>query len=378
MTDSNRPRRVFILGAGFSKPAGMPLADELTELILRQKYLLDNDEFRAWIGDISERIIQLNRASKEESTASVGFEELFEFARFDIEIWRMRQHDCIVDRNSGDTPWSTAEAISTWLRYMESGLVGVLIACERKRDPSLLLLTFANQLRDGDTVLTFNYDTILESIISAAGKRWSHGFDNAEAADITVLKLHGSVNWWLLPRGETTKGTTVLYEKKDVNRARRVEWPADRPLPGDMADEDPDLEWKYGLHRADDLSFIEQLNERFTGLSKGDPGRPGLGGLGSHKPLHRLVGSGVVWGKAFEALKKADEIFVIGWSASLFDNMARFHFRSLLALRKCPPARIVVIDPGASKNRQNYESVFDEVELIDERVEDVDWEKLLA
>ena len=73
------------------------------------------------------------------------------------------------------------------------------------------MISFAKSLRDGDTVLTFNYDTLLECSLTHCGATWSHGFDAEGASDVTVLKLHGSLDWFLVPR-ENQHGCKMLYE----------------------------------------------------------------------------------------------------------------------------------------------------------------------
>ncbi len=46
-------KRVFILGAGFSNPAGMPLATELLPLLLDKLQL---SERRKWVDDLCRRL----------------------------------------------------------------------------------------------------------------------------------------------------------------------------------------------------------------------------------------------------------------------------------------------------------------------------------
>ncbi len=55
-------KRVFILGAGFSKQAGMPLATELTPLLRRKFEEYNHEEALAWLASLDERINWLNRA----------------------------------------------------------------------------------------------------------------------------------------------------------------------------------------------------------------------------------------------------------------------------------------------------------------------------
>jgi hypothetical protein len=45
------------------------------------------------------------------------------------------------------------------------------------------------------TVLSFNYDTVLEYHLEQAGVPWTYGFSGTSTNQLLVLKLHGSINW---------------------------------------------------------------------------------------------------------------------------------------------------------------------------------------
>lgn len=88
-----KTKRVFILGAGFSKQAGMPLATELTPL-LRLKFEKYNlEEALTWFASLDERIDWLKRTDNN-SSPLLNIEELFDFAHFDVLAWKMRQQMC--------------------------------------------------------------------------------------------------------------------------------------------------------------------------------------------------------------------------------------------------------------------------------------------
>jgi hypothetical protein len=67
----------------------------------------------------------------------------------------------------------------------------------------------ANDLRPGDAVITFNYDVVAERALASVGNwqptRKGYGFDLLRVRDlegqITVLKLHGSLNFRLKKQG---------------------------------------------------------------------------------------------------------------------------------------------------------------------------------
>ena len=162
-----------------------------------------------------------------------------------------------------------------------------------------------------------------------------------------------------------------LFEKKDVN----FDWSKATQKQKD----DTGWEYQYILYRADDLATAQSFNKKYTGLCRGVPPHPGLGGLGTHKPLHRLVGSGLIWSRAFDVLKEADEIYVIGWSCSPFDKMARFYFSGHIRTRKTPPSRVVVVDPNACNVAESVRAIFGQKpERLTERAEQVDWSHLLG
>lgn len=74
---------IFILGAGFSKPAGMPLGDELFELILKEakKNILYENILKRDIGDFLEYYNKINCSSISEE--EINFEEFISY--LDIE-----------------------------------------------------------------------------------------------------------------------------------------------------------------------------------------------------------------------------------------------------------------------------------------------------
>ena len=117
-------KRVFILGAGFSKSAGLPLATELTSLILDSDGLKSHEEMQQWVSDLKERAACL--AGERASKFKLNIEQLFEYAKFDEELWRMRQQEELVGRSHGQTSWEVADGIAGWLSYMQEEVVGVM------------------------------------------------------------------------------------------------------------------------------------------------------------------------------------------------------------------------------------------------------------
>jgi hypothetical protein len=360
--------RVFILGAGFSKSAGMPLATELTSCIVDGTDLKDYDEMQVWLADFKQRLETAEGADGHSSHFPLNIEQVFDFAKYDEELWRMRQQLAPVGRTYGDTPWDKAESISGWLDDLERKLAHVIWS--RQKQASLeSIRRFTDQLSEKDTVLTFNYDTLVETALCARKQPWNHGLDDRDRGGVTVLKLHGSVDWILLERRpkRNLENFTRLFSKRDSN----VE---------DHGYEVPqEEEYALELWRVEDANTLSALLDRYeSGL--GDLRYMfGLAGLGAHKPLHKLVGSAQAWAGAFIALREAEEMYVIGFSMSPYDSMTRFHFTSIIRARENRPERVVVIDPNAVELTEAFRRVFgNTITLNVARAQDVEWDKLLA
>lgn len=359
--------RVFILGAGFSKQAGLPLATELTSLVLDKTVEDASEDFQEWIAGLKKRIAMVERVGGGGANIP-NIEQLFDFAKYDEELWRMKQQLSTVGRYCGTTPWAVSEDISTWLGHMEEDLPQVIWDAQTTAtlDP---IRRFTGCLSPDDTIITFNYDTLVEQALESAGYSWNHGLNDAPSGGVTVLKMHGSINWVLLERRPENDLTHFikLFSKRDSNVE---EHGADPPT------ED---EYFWELWRGKDVKVCSSMIEQDAGGWANFHSRIGLAGLGQYKPLHTLPGSALTWNVAFKALSAADEVWTIGFSMSPYDTMVRFHFGSVVGLRQQPPSRVVVVDPNAEALAKSFRGVFGSAKLclLSQLAENVDWPKML-
>ena len=206
-------RRTFILGAGFSKPAGMPLATELVPLLLADLQL---EELDGWLTAVQKRMAWLAGAK---SDVAMNVEELFHHAHFDIELFRLKQHLSPVGRGDGwATPWNESEQISHWLSLLEDALRDVILSKDASADLAPIT-RWARKLRHEDTVLTFNYDCLVERSLQNSGLAWNHGLADGREHEISVCKLHGSIDWIVAHRSIPYSRLDLLFEKENRNRS---------------------------------------------------------------------------------------------------------------------------------------------------------------
>src|SRR5207302_9573541 len=105
---------------------------------------------------------------------------------------------------------------------------GILSAIELKVGPNNLYAKLASRLEPGDRILTLNYDTLMDSALINAGWdpakgyglmggknkiAWRRRKPNFEARleDVKLLKLHGSLNWYV--RGSFAKLAKIFEAK---------------------------------------------------------------------------------------------------------------------------------------------------------------------
>lgn len=199
MSASKGSPRLFILGAGFSVPAGLPTAAQLLEQILEFDTLHypDGSYLRQSI-DSYKRYLS---ASTGNVDPQIDFEALVEYIDY--------QH--ALDLRGTDT-WSNEGNED---QFELKRAIGSLLLNQTPPPHQLdqAYFEFANGLRPGDIVITFNYDLILENCLDHVGipyrrfphriSRYSPGFggfsgEQEEALDrreVLILKLHGSIDW---------------------------------------------------------------------------------------------------------------------------------------------------------------------------------------
>lgn len=360
MADS---KRVFIFGAGFSRPAGMPLANGLLKPLI-DKLDPEDVEMRQWLEGMRDRMAWLSGNSAGSTAFPLNIEEVFHYAYFDGEAFRLKQHLSRVGRGDGPgTAWTQAESIDAWLSYLEEDLRDVIFECDEKCDLAPIA-RWAKTVRDQDAVLTFNYDTLVERALLQEGKAWNHGTGLGRDTGVPVAKLHGSIDWIVAHRCETPPNRDLLFDKTNENRSDG--------RTGHVEDD-------YRLWRC---RTREQLRTWITrrhvqSVPKGARAREiGIAGLGAYKELHKIPGLGQVWSRGMGTLYAADRAVVVGFSMSDFDAMAKMQFADVARARLAEkrPLEVFVIDPCGDKAAQDrFRSVFRSVDFACKRHEDFDW-----
>lgn len=305
--------RVFVLGAGASRHAGYPLTSQL---------------YRELVNWTAARASEnANFARTNEVLAEYGnrhgedLEEILDqLVRDAAEASRISNVELKVRLNH--TKADLLEAIRLLFEEIRSS----------GRPAYESFVTKA--CSPGDTVITFNYDTAVETALKSAGK-WEvgdgYGFpmlDEPETqAKVPVLKLHGSVNWWGALFGGHISGGFSLSGPSLGERPVIPHY--EMKALGYDSLRDPRCPEKT----ARILTMIPPLRQKRFYFDASD-GRQ-----------YEAFFSGI-WGTAAWALQQAHKILILGYSMPDADDRAR----DLLLFASSHLARVVVAS-GSSTER---------------------------
>lgn len=279
-----KQHEVLVLGAGFSKPAGGPLLREL--LVPEFGPRLQTYQVASSIDKIREMAAERAVAHGVQNLEAV-FTEIWQEARTGGSVFIGRR---------------SFEAEPLW-DHLTIHLAGVCDRIRLRRSTKLwglygLFLSDLYFRSKSLTIVTFNYDLLVEQMLDAASIRFDYGkvddlvIRDAQrsrqlsryGSEVSVLKMHGSANWGFCEgcrKAADTSGLLVAYEDAYVPARRRR---------------------------------CPYCDERL--LSSGIV-PPIVGKAGEGKKMQEI------WGHARKTLERADRVTIIGYSLPSGDNEAR-------------------------------------------------------
>ena len=179
--------RLFVLGAGFSRPADFPLSSSLLHDV--RDHVRHQFRVAGWNGTLEQDI--------------EDWQSLYPGERLDLERVLAHSHRKHYLRLVGSDEYFAHG--SRTIAAARKAIQRILIKATPIEAPPLYE-EFARRLCPNDVVLTFNYDTLLEHALDAVGKSYTLSpewwlKDNPTKSDtepryVDVLKLHGSVDWY--------------------------------------------------------------------------------------------------------------------------------------------------------------------------------------
>lgn len=325
-------KRIFLLGSGFSKLSDLPLTNELVDFIIehlkKSPNVLDKDnEILKFLEEIKNNYPWLTNDIELLFTYidlallknSVGIFSHFNYSLNNLKDIRMKLSGVLVRafKYTHFEFWSTNRKIT-----------------QERKEADQIFWKFCEQLNKGDTVITFNYDLIVERGLWLQNK-WTfldgYGFtkDINEFQDsdyryppkkpkeslIKVYKLHGSLGWY-----------------RDKSKRQIIF--------GGMGDYFPDY-----------TGFFCEGN-LITAMGTVDEGTTFIEPTYIKQFDYPIILD--IWNKSFHEIQQCNELFIIGYSLPEADSAARI----LLAtgVRSSQASSITVV------NRDN--TVFDKFDNL--------------
>lgn len=196
---------IYFLGAGFSRPAKLPLGDELFKFVLEE--IKKPINWRGQIINLYENFLKgdvqrfidykLSVNGKTLNENEINFEEFLSY--LDVEHY--------LGLLGGDTWSNEGNESQVLLRNYISKVIFDRQNAMKESDFKLYDL-FVEKLRPEDIVITFNYDTILEKVLDKKRIKYrlfplrydevneDGGALSTIADEVIILKMHGSIDWF--------------------------------------------------------------------------------------------------------------------------------------------------------------------------------------
>lgn len=296
-----------------------------------------------------------------------------DFCDWTSEFHRLAQHRETLGRRAGDVPWERAELIQSLSLEVDKNAKNIVASLSLTANlaPAENLL---QHLTPADIVLSTNFDTVLERAATKASRCVSLGLPPERKGPLVVcrfdpgairlLKLHGSVDWYLAERhsieAPSSPSVQLLYRKIDDN------------LEGSDAGQDSDEhEYRHCLTRCSDMDAARALERDYF-----PEHRAAMPRFGGAKKPHQLPGLGLLWAAAADAIREATALICVGFSFSDQDQMVRLLVATSLNARTALPA-VTLVDPSSDDIARRIPHLFPNPVLVVRRHEKLDWTSVL-
>jgi len=335
-------RRVFVVGAGFSSCAGLPLSGNFfSELMKFMKEIPDRK-----IKHLREQLrlfAFLHLSSKtgwktfktESWHKEINLEHLLTIAETSAEIW-----DALFAKRN-KYMMMMKYTVEHYVEYFKGSIALFIYSKQLKSMSSATtILNFCKHLKYGDTIISFNWDTLIENATQILHKRLKDGIGDKKS--VGLLKLHGSIDWISNVRGNRRINKYIKPINKTVSRI--IDFPA--------------------FMNTDISKYVPYLIPP-TAYKRYDPWIISF------------------WSQANESLFYASKIFIIGYSMPMTDwaslSLLRLPFRPEItnnSRNKPRQKRLYIINPDHSITLKFKQKVSSKAIGIYKSFNDVDWKNL--
>ena len=337
MTQPIRGKTVYIFGAGASVHAGAPL---LNNFLSVSQGLFQGTEHLTYIESFKklfEWITELKRSTASVTINYSNLEEIFSLASMTGEIntgeWEdLYEHllNVIFETLDKTIAFKLIES-NAYNKIYGDAVTYKFVEGLIKRNKKRMELCRENTF-EKDSVITFNYDLLLDLAFRFQGIGADYCLDAAPGEGYKLLKLHGSMNWAIHKN---------CAEKSGIHVASL-----------------DDL-----LSRRSTSGGVQRLGA-FDSMRKAPCERCNNSGLTpvfvppTWTKSPSLAGLSNVWSSAAKEIESAEQIVVVGYSLPPTDTF--FQYLLALGLRNNTGlSRVIIVNPDTSAEyRKRFQNIF--------------------
>lgn len=313
-------KKALIIGAGFSRPFGLPLAAEVIPWLWSRWQNDDDDPFLAETRLETEFWINQAKACGMIET-SVDFEAFLAFLESAESLWDQLRQSRYLPGRPADWPeyvgWPSnpGDVAKTLERRFLGEVLHVQDPISGGFDCFRPAVDFVAQLLEpGDAVLTFNFDSIVERSLFWAFGRGSSSEGKPGRDKVSVYHLHGAAEWKLYElidgRDDDPESTIHLFQH------HRKTWKLRR------------IGGEFGLNPYKNYAGLKTAAVQMV----------------PYKSIPWFLAS--QWEHGLKSLRGADYVMIIGYSFPIHDSVARLAIRTTLSANS--RAKVVNVDPRAA------------------------------
>lgn len=195
-------KTLYILGAGFSKTFGLPLANEFLRVLIEEGV---SETFADKIDTTCRNFYPNYR------TALANYPNVEDFYNYFHSL--INYHDLLQSDANQYMRSFRREFNLEVCAFLENKVRSI------SKEDEVYIDEFCKQLKPGDAIITFNWDNILETYLEKHKKKFVFNLKSDSILDeIVILKLHGSIDWFsgfVLPDIESVYQLILEYEDND-------------------------------------------------------------------------------------------------------------------------------------------------------------------
>lgn len=326
---------VFILGAGCSKRAGAPLINEFLDTAYRLHTIGEVEPQSEHFGRVFKAIGSLQKVHSKAQLDLNNIEAIFNAFEIANTIQKLPGFD------SDEIPQVIQSLKEVIVATLQKTLVFPVLHSDIAIPPPygsfaklLHYLTQEATPRETISIITFNYDIVIDVALHLSGIRYDYCIENTECSGIPLLKLHGSLNW----ASRTTDNAILPLTLSEYFKYYRITFPQDR--------------------RNAIIPIGTQLKEYFSKHSQEQVNNEPFIVPPTWSKADHYSSINSVWARAAYDLGEAEYIFIIGYSLPATDALFRLLY-ALGTVSDTPLKSILIFNPdGGSDIRQRFESMI--------------------